>query len=196
MKITLQVSGREMTFSDEELSAILEKYFSVQKKETTSGKCFEVNLENIDRNLFTQEREDADQELVRLRILDALKLVKEYPERYAKSFKILTPKKEWSERTVEELERIAETLGDHLGDEVEKSLEIAQRIANGESWEHICNSPDTSDYFRLIKWRNGDYRIVGGSRKAECICSQSDFGREFCYAYDILCDTIPFVVTY
>ena len=82
-QISLQVSGREMTFSEEELVSILEKHFdaketqpqgeNAQTAETkqqekvevaqtpTEGKCFEVNPMVIDQSLFSEPRDDSRQ---------------------------------------------------------------------------------------------------------------------------------------
>lgn len=68
MNVTLQVNGRERTFSKEELKFILEKYFSNEDtkpdyktvevaKTPTEGKWFEVKPKTIDLKLFIEERE-------------------------------------------------------------------------------------------------------------------------------------------
>ena len=67
MEVTLPVHGRERTFSEQELIAILEKHFSNETKAqiTTSNSVlvpteeqwFEVNPQSINQSLFEKERE-------------------------------------------------------------------------------------------------------------------------------------------
>ena len=53
--------------------------------------------------------------------------------------------------------------GDHLADWVEQAMEWAQRIANGEKWETICNQADTIGCYRVIKGKDGRPKFVGGN---------------------------------
>ena len=180
MKITLQVSGREVTFSEEELIAIVEKHFdaeTVEKVTTaevakipTEDQWFEVNPLGIDQTIFKNKKKDTRQEETRQLILEAFAEVKSNPEKYAKNFKTMMPKKTWESKTVGELKEMASKMGDHNADLVEQALEWAQRIANGESWETICNNADTANWYRLVVWKNGYARLVGGSR-ANCSLS-------------------------
>ena len=89
----------------------------------------------------------------------------EDPTRYGNPFKTLMPEKTWRWKYVSELKKLATKLGNHEADWVEQAIEWAQRISNGETWEDICNNPDTANCYRLVKWKNGYYRLVGGSRK-------------------------------
>lgn len=187
--ITLQVSGREMTFSEEKLVAILEKHFDTeatqqeekdaQTTETqkqaeievvqtlTEGKWFEVNPTEIDQSLFSKERTDEQQEYTRQMILRAFYEMSKHPARYARQFKTMIPEKTWKKSiTVIELDSIARCLGDHMADWVEQALEWAQRIANGETWKAICNDVDNMKCHRLFycgNWGAYDVMIVGGS---------------------------------
>ena len=145
MKVTLPIYGREKTFSEQELIAILEKYFSNEATEQTTtanvaqvptdDQWFEVNPRAINQSLFQKKRKDERQEKTRKLILEAFAEVKSSPEKYGKKFKTMMPKKTWTSKTVEELKQLACKLGDHNADWVEQALEWAQRICNGESWE-------------------------------------------------------------
>ncbi len=201
MKITLLVSGREMTFSEEELVAILEKHFDTEatKQEEkdaqtpTEGKLFEIKPAEIDRRLFLEEKSDKRQEETRQLILEAFAEMKNN-SKYAKPFKTLMPEKTWDVKYVSELKTIACNLGDHMADWVEQALEWAQRIANGETWKAVCNDPDTAKWYRLIEWKNGYSRVVGGSRK---LCNGYPASSVINYDYNlssILDDTVPLVV--
>lgn len=206
MKVTLPIYGRERTFSEQELIAILEKHFSNESTEQvtteklalvpTEDKWFEVNPQAIDQSLFQKKRKDERQEKTRKLILEAFAEVKSSPEKYGKKFKTMMPKKTWTSKTVAELKQLACELGDHNADWVEQALEWAQRIFNGESWEAVCNNADTANWYRLVVWKNGYARLVGGSRfsdlddPASYVCS-NDCNSNYRVNY-----TVPLVVLY
>lgn len=210
MKITLQVNGREMTFSEEELIAILNEHFSERETEEQTTKCvqtedkttqvaktdkyFDVTPSSINRNLFQEEREDVQQEWPRQIILEAFDEFDRHPEKYAKSFKVMIPKKTWSSKTVEELKSLAKKLGDHNANWVEQALVWAQRISNGETWEALCNEPDTEAWYRLIVWKNGYPRLVGGSVNNSNYNSASGVYNIDYDGGSFLFDTVPLVV--
>lgn len=169
MKVTLQVNGREMTFTEQKLIAIVEKHFSKKvttakvAKVPTEGQWFEITPQSIDQDLFKEKKEDSKQEATRELILEAFEEMKNNPKKYGKKFKTMMPKKDWPSKTVAELKAMACELGDHNADWVEQALEWAQRIANGEGWKTICNDADTANLYRLVVWKNGYDRFVGGS---------------------------------
>lgn len=104
------------------------------------------------------------------------------------------PKKDWRIRYVSDLEKIAYNLGDHNAYWVEQALEWAQRIANGERWEAVCNDFDNARCFRLVIWKNGHHRFVGGSynrRKAASDVSSIEY-----YGYSRPEYAVPLVVLY
>lgn len=204
MKVTLQVNGQEMTFSEQELTAIVEEHFSTKTtkkaikaaEKPVEGKRFDVNPLAIDQKLFEKKREDSRQETTRKLIQEAFTMVKKNPEKYAKPFQTLMPEKTWESKILEEFKKLAESLGDCIADWVHQALEWAQRIANGESWEAICNEADTATWYRLVVWKNGYTRLVGGSRE-NCNCSPaSDVGSDGCNSYDSIYHSVPLVVLY
>ena len=115
MKITLPIHGRERTFSEKELIAILEKYFSNEATEQattakvaqvpTEDQWFEVNPQTINQSLFKKNRKDERQERTRKLILEAFAEVKSSPEKYGRKFKTMMPKKTWTSKTVAELKQ-------------------------------------------------------------------------------------------
>ena len=201
--ITLQVDGREMTFSEKELVAIVKEHLAnkaaMEEKaaqKPTEGKWFQVNPCAINQELFQKKREDESQEETRQHILAAFAEARNNPEKYGKPFKTLRPQKTWHSTTVWELKRLAKKLGDHNANWVEQALEWAQRIQNGETWETICNEPDTANWHRLVVWKTGYAHAVGGA----CWCYNTSpaayvsglgygLGGEFY-------DTVPLVVSY
>ena len=101
-----------------------------------------------------------------------------------------------SEKTGSELRDMACQLGDHIADWVELALEWAQRIQNGETWKSLCNNPDTTNCYRLVVWKNGDARLVGGSICDDNYLPATDVtGNDF-YDNDFLSDTVPLIVSY
>lgn len=199
MKITLQVNGREMTFSESELVDMAENYFPNKVIELTAvpteGKCFEVNPTAINRQLFQSERSDLRQERTRQLILEAFVEVDANPERYGCSFKTLIPERNWTGKNFEELEVIAQKIGNHMADWIEQALEWAQRISNGESWSAVCNDRDTANCYRAIIWKNG-FILVGGSVKYNNSNPPSDVNLFDDYCYSIFNYTVPLVVLY
>lgn len=205
MKVILQVHGREMTFTKEELTAIVEKHFAsgTTKQEhekvqvvqgPREGEWFEVKPQAIDQSLFQKKREDEDQENTRQLILEAYEEVKKVPEKYGQ-FKTMMPKKEWKDKTVEELKEYATRIGDNMADWVEQALEWAQRIANGESWEIVCNEPDAAKWYRLVNWKDGYTRLVGGSHNyVDNVLPASDVDNGWYAYFSRLHDTVPLIV--
>lgn len=207
-QITLPVNGKVMTFSEEELISILEKYFNSTNesgqeaielvKTPTEGKFFKVDPTVIDETLFKEKRKDSRQEITRQIIWDAIINMKMRPKKYAKPFKTMIPVKTWTEtKKAEEFKEIASNLGDHMADWVEQALEWAQRITNGESWEEICNNPDTANWHRIILWK--DYvRLVGGScNKNDNVPASTVHDDQYFYGSGVGFDTaVPLVVGY
>lgn len=204
MKITLPIHGRERTFSEKELIAILEKYFSNEATEQattakvaqvpTEDQWFEVNPQTINQSLFKKNRKDERQERTRKLILEAFAEVKSSPEKYGRKFKTMMPKKTWTSKTVAELKQLACEFGNHNADWVEQALEWAQRICNGESWEAVCNNADTANWYRVILWKNGCYRLVGGSRNYNVLNPASDVFDYDYGSFNCIYDTVPLVV--
>lgn len=206
MKVTLPIHGREKTFLEQELIAILEKYLSNEAIEQTTtanvaqvpteDQWFEVNPQAINQSLFQKKRKDERQEKTRKLILEAFAEVKSSPEKYGRKFKTMMPKKTWISKTVKELKQLACELGDHNADWVEQALEWAQRICNGESWEAVCNNVDTANWYRLVVWKNGYARLVCGSRDSFNYHPASDVSDYDYNSGDRIRSTVPLVVLY
>lgn len=194
--------GRKETFDGvasfnvtEEKTANEECHASDVAQIPTEEKPFEVNPLGIDRSKFEKSMSDQRQEWTRQIIQEAFAEVDKHPERYASAFYTLIPEKKWNGyKTVAELKEYANELGGLMADWVEQALEWAQRIFNGESWEAICNNADTANWYRVILWKNGYYRLVGGSR---CSINSSPasfvFPRGYVYNGSIVF-TVPLVV--
>ena len=204
-KVKLQVNGRDMFFSVEELNSIVEKHLSHRTKKVskvkvakipTEGEWFEVKPQTIDQNLFKDERINPKQEETRQLILEAFAEMKHKPKKYGRNFKTMMIKKKWTSKTIRELKLIACIMRDHNANWIEQALEWAQRISNGESWESICNDADLSKYYRLVVWKNGKNKIIGGSIRAYDCGSASDISVEDYGEHYSLNYTVPLVVRY
>ena len=202
MKVTLQISGQEMTFSEQELTAILEKHFSDGTTKTadeyadtpTEGKWFKVTPGAINRELFQEERTDSKQEETRQYILEAFSEWESNPEKYTRTFDTYFPKYDFELMPVGQMKNFAEKIGRRQAEWVEQALEWAQRIQNGELWADVCNKMDTARLHRLVTWKDGYCRIVGGSRLCGFNCSASNIDSRHYSSGDILYYTVPLVV--
>lgn len=204
MKVSLIVNGREMIFSDEELVDILEKYYAdleiknSNKKviaKPTEGEWFEVNPKTINQKLFQSKRDDIIQEDTRQQILKAFDEVKRNPEQN-KPFETFMPTKTWEAKNLRGFRDLAKCFGDRMATRVEYYLELAQRISNGESWEAICNEPDTANWFRVVEFGANEGCFCGGSR-----CSNVKDSAAMCYdrfhdTYVCYKNAVPLVVRY
>ena len=205
-QITLSVNGREKTFTEEELINILEQYFKKEVKGQdevvkevqipTEGRRFKVKVESIDQSLFQRYRHDSRQESTRRLILEAFEEIRKNPRNYPKQFEIMIPEKNWETKTVQELKQVAENMGGHIADWVEQTLYWAHEISQGKTWEIICNDEDTEKWYRLIVWKNGLARYVGGSTEMNDSNAPSDIGIFDYGEDDDFEDTVPSVVFY
>ena len=163
--------GRKETFDSvvsfnvtEEQTVNEERHASKVAQTPIEGKLFEVNPLGIDRSNFETPMSDRQQEWTRQIIQEAFAKVDKHPEKYASPFYTLIPEKKWNGyKTVTELEVYANSFRGLMADWVEQALEWAQRICNGESWKAVCNNADTANWYRLVVWKNGYHRLVGGS---------------------------------
>lgn len=197
-KFTLQVDGREMTFSEEELITIVKKHISNEnfKKGPTEGEWFEVNPLTIDPKLFQEEREDESQERTRQIILKAFVILKRSPTVYGRRFYTMIPKKESEYETVADLKTDAKKMGSQMANWVHQALEWAQRIQNGNTWEEICNNADKSNWYRAVMWTDYFVRLVGGSSKTNKNYSASNVSGFYYLDCDKVNNVVPLIMRY
>ncbi len=210
-KRSYTVNGRQMEFSQEEIEEILKQHFPEflpeefeEAEKPTEGKCFRVDVSTINQYLylFLKERNNSCQERCRKIILEAIKAEKQRD----KVFYLLIPKKKWVYGdkvyiSVEEAINFARKMSGHIGSWVEEVLGWAQRIINergtDEAWENVCNNLDTLEWYRLIIWKSGCPRRIGGSRKRKCCESYNSASVVFSDDYsldDTLDNAVPVVV--
>ncbi len=161
-QVVLQIGHRALEFSRDDLRVIVDRDLKTYPiaKTPTEGMWFEVDPKAIDQKLFFEERKDNNQEWMRLVIREAFKEMRKNPE-YKRKFMTHVPKKTWVIKTFAEMQSFAEGRGDHMTTWVEQALEWAQRIHNGESWETLCNTPDTIKWFKAVEWKGG-VALIGG----------------------------------
>ena len=222
--IVLHIGGKEMTFSEKELAMAVEYYFAKEygtspesdipgyrrpmliPASPIEGKWFMVNPMCIDRKLFEEKREDRIQECLRKLILQTFKAVDEKPKIYRYPFSTLIPKKEelpsvmWADtekRTIHEFEHLLKNYNSSYSwaNIMEQSLEWAQCIQNGETWEDLCNNPDTVTRHRLVIDRNEE-RIytIGGSCSGSKINSPFTIVKSACIPGFEISGAVPMIV--
>ena len=153
MKVTFEMNGRRKVFSKVKNVFIEEETQSkVSGKSSATvvpkeGIWFKVFPKEIDRELFSQKRDDTMQEITRRVILKAFDEIR-MDQKLNEPFETLVPKKYWKdEKTMQYLrEKVAAEEGGTIATWIELALEWAQRISNGETWETICNEDDTMSY--------------------------------------------------
>ena len=191
--IELTVNGCKESFTQEELSAIVAKSrthnFGKEVERPKQGVCFKVRPSTINRMLFDEKREHPDEEKVRLWIKDALFEMDKNPSKYERDFFSLIPKRQWGDKSVEEVLNYATTIGGVTMDWIEAGIEISQRISNGENWHRVCRELDDIKQNRIIIWKNGCPRFIGGSNAAPAEICEVDLTAEH-----TLHDTVPKVV--
>lgn len=213
--IVLQIGGKEMTFSEEELAKMVEYYIanaisSSDKSDVITspieGKWFMVNPMTINRKLFEEEREDSLQERLRKLILQIFKSVDEKPNICAHPFEILIPSEKqlpslmWAEtekKTIREFSQLLKSYNSSYSwaNTTDQFLAWAQQIQNGATWEDLCNNPDTITRHRLITDKEKEkLYTVGGASTGEKVSSAIYYFRSTCIPGFKISGAVPMIV--
>lgn len=152
----------------------------------------------IEQQQFHRPRKDESQECLRQMILEAFVELERKPEIFGQPFTIIIPSKTWEGgKKVCELKEISSSIGDHMANWVEMSLTWANQISKSKrNWDKLSNCPDESEWFRLIVWKDGCTRLMGGSSYTQQTHTMTDI---FSVSYGLqekLYDTVPAVVRY
>lgn len=205
MKLTLQINGREMTFSEEQLIAILKNHFSGEQEDIVAeevtknpivGTCYLVTPSSINKDLFKEERKDPCQEEIRKLILEAFEELDKKRFQICKPFKIIVPEKTWTIKNVQELKQIAIDLGGQTTNWIEQALGWAQQINDGTTWEDLCNKKDKHACYRLIIWKDGTCKIIGGSIKDAKLNSLTSISDLSYKDEHLVINTVPSITQY
>lgn len=190
MTETLHKDSRQINFLPEKLIDVAPV--------PINNRWFEVDPLGIDQQIFQKRRSNKKEEKTRKLILEAFYELKMNPQKYGRKFRTMMPNRRGKLEVVEDFKMLAHKVGDHMADWVEQCLEWAQRIANGESWKSICQEADTANYYRLVIWKDGRVRLVGGSRIHSRECpGATDVGNNSYDSTDrVNAYTIPLVVDY
>lgn len=178
---------------------IVKNFFSLSRENVerpTDGRWFQVNPGAINRQFFADKRDDWQQESMRQIILEAFFELDSNPQKYDREFETLMPQKNLECLRACEIGEISKQLGGRTAIWVEQALEWAQRIQNGDSWENICNNPDTASCYRLVCWKDGYLRLVGGSTQSSFRYPASDVSPVAYNPTSLLVYTVPLVVRY
>lgn len=176
-KITLQESGKV--------------------KQPTEEEWFYVNPKFINRQLFEEKRDNENEESARILILKAFSEVDKNPDEYGRPFETFIPIKTWEERkTPIELMEMAKTIGNCTVNWVRFALKTAQRIQNGETWKDVCVNGDYMKCYRLIRWDDNHYTVVGGSCKSLIHFSSTNILIKNCRTFEKLSNTVPEIGRY
>lgn len=157
MSETLQTSGRKVV------------------EPPTRDKWFKVDPKKINWELFEEKRQDPEQEATRDLINRARCSLKSNPELYGRKFETKRVyDNPWRKYPAELEARVYEQTKRKIALIPEQAFEIAQRISNGETWEELCNNPDTEKYSRLVAgmggcgftghFNDGEYYLFGGEK--------------------------------
>jgi hypothetical protein len=163
--------------SEDEEPDIQRYRYLLTKTPTEEHKLFEVDLNGIDFTLFQDKREDPKQEEARKLILEAKEEFEQQPRLHPNTkFYTMRLRETWYKNEIKHvgnLDKIAKQLGGYVGDWAEQALEWAQRISNGENWNTICNYSDNATTYRVVRWKDGNLRVVGGNSKTMVPCPPS-----------------------
>ena len=160
------------------------------------GVWFKVDPTSVNKELFMSKRNNISQEATRQFILDAFYEMEKYPERYERTFYTLVPKNLRSGRTIKELKTCTGMYNGCMANWIEQSLEWAQRISDGETWEDICIKHDTMTWYRLVEWKGGAIRFVGGASTSFIKCSATKVGTTNWTLNDMVYHAVPLIVRY
>ncbi len=161
------------------------------------GKWFLVNPAKLDFNFLDAPRRNTKEEETRILITDAMHELEKYPEKYNSPFRTLVPIcKVSTAKVINDFRRFSQNSGDGIADWVHQALEWAQRINNGESWNDICIKPDRMRCYRLIEWKNGFIRFVGGTNLGSFKCAATAVGKTDWKMKDKVFYAVPLIVKY
>lgn len=153
---------------------------------------------DIEQKLFQKPRKNQRQEGLRQLILESFVELNRRPEVFGRPFTIISPSKTWNGgKKVCELKEISNSIGDHMANWIEQALDWAYQISKSKrNWEKLSNCPDESECFRLIDWKDGCARLMGGSSYTQQTHTMTDI---FSVSYGLeeeIYDTVPAVVRY
>lgn len=169
--ITLQAYGFTVTIPEEELIKKMESRLPYLKNGIQSVE--DVNPRSIDLSLFEKERDNEEQERMRLFVWKRRRFFSDYG-----SFEYIIPsycKYTRSDGTVKNLVWYVDQYGDYadlkLADSIHQAMLFAQKITKGKTWESLCNQVDKIKTPRIISDSFADYYEyyieVGGNGNAE-----------------------------
>ena len=196
MKVTLMIDGRERSFTEGELTRIVEEYCKKEgtesvRKKTTVGSWLVVNFTTINTKMFETPRKEAKQEEIRLLILEAIEIAKRNEN--FQNFEIQVLEKKWKSKSYREFKDIARKNEAHIATWVEVALWWATQIQAEQDWEKLCNEKEDCEWYKLAEWKNtlayiGNCTSSNGKAPATEIFECGFLNRIQ------ICDAVPFLV--
>lgn len=169
---------------------------SKRRIKPVEGEWFRVEPFSINRNLFKTDRwEGPEEQQALLRINKSFDWLDIQPDQFGKPFEILVPKRDWENKTVEEMIKMCKNYGGHFSNGIATGFLWVQIIDNGETPENFCEEPDTLKCYRLVGWGNGIF-LTGGSCKSTLDFSATHIERipmMECFMPD---NTVPQIIRY
>ena len=179
MRVKVKMSGREMSFEIEE--------------------SIEVEPMTIDYSFFTKCLYFGAAGEAQEMILKAFEVLKVNPQRYARKFRVIVPKKTWNAQTIKGLKDFADKNGSHMTDWVEMALAWAQALVKGKyTWNSLILELDTPNWYKLFVRENGLVGRVGGFlERDEDDCPESMIDQHFVVSDDdVIITSVPLITVY
>jgi hypothetical protein len=198
MTVNLQLKRGERTYSEEQLTAMAEKYEAEQDaiKGQEEGEVsaeilvedveFEIDISNIDWKIFVGARENSLEERDRKEMLSAKVEAEANLEKYGK-FKLKLPKKTWNAMKWGKMKELAQKEAKGEANWVHLYLLFAQFISNHKgsdnAWATVSKKASKQKWFWLITWKDGYGRLVGGCVESDLQDAPSDVSYGRCDDY-------------
>lgn len=193
--IELELNGKIIRYTPEELSAILAAKFSGNPiRLPGTFKCFTVIPLEIDHQQFYEKRADVQQEAARAKIVSALQILKINPKKYESPFELLFPVNTEDKPIRQLKEHYSAQLHCKLdySTNIDEFLKWAFMLQNGlMTWEELSNNPDHELYPRLIRSELGSFYAFGGGRMVGKTSPAATIDSQWYFRTDFVEGTVP-----
>lgn len=151
---------------------------------------FEIGMREFSKIRFNHAEESEREENIRRLLCEAFCEVKRHPT-YQRRIEIVIPEKVYSVQTGYEMEKMSQSMGGHIADWVELSLYWAQKIQE-KGW-NLCHEQDDNPFYRIVVWKNGKYRLIGGAKKTGDVSYKTHIGFFYYEKWDEFFNSVPLI---